>query len=92
MNLATTNETKQSLVSIVDDEAYVRESLGKLRPASNNADQYASAGHNVASGMDYMLAVEASIRLGRIVIFLHPEKPQKTKQKDASIAGVRLKG
>ena len=51
MNLTAANETKESLVSIVDDEACVRESLSSLvRSVGYKAKEYASAEDFLAWG------------------------------------------
>ena len=44
MKLMSANETKESLITIVDDEACVRESLSSLiRSVGHRAKEYASA-------------------------------------------------
>ena len=85
MNLTTANETKATLITIVDDEACVRESLSSLiRSAGYETKEYASAEDFLTWGwweetaclvLDVRLPGMGGLELQRYLAEKHPEQP-----------------
>ena len=85
MKLTTADETKESLISIVDDEACVRESLSSLiRSVGYNAEDYASAEGFLTQGrwdetacliLDVRLSGIGGLELQRRLTEIERERP-----------------